>query len=200
VTAQLYRLSGLSLTTGGGIATAAWVFYAVVDPGRSGYAEPWWLPLNLALSWGAILMAMGLPGFHARQAARTGFAGTTGLVLLFSGMLLAYVGVQTLEAFSMPQIPPTFGFIVGIAGPTFFFGIVLTSLVTWRAGVYPRPIAAGLGLSALLALLTRTIALPDWLALLISALFTAVMAWLGTVLIRASSVEGQSPGNRREHA
>jgi hypothetical protein len=183
----LLRLSGISLAAGGILTTAAWVFHAVVDPGRGGYTEPWWLPLNLALSWGGILMAMGLPGFHARQAARTGIAGVIGLILLFSGMLLAYVGVQTLEAFSRPQIPVTLGFLVGIAGPTFFLGIVITSVVTWRARVFPRSIAAALGLTALLALVPRATALPDWLALMITASFTAVMALLGVALIRASS-------------
>jgi len=131
-------------------------------------------------------MAMGLPGFHARQASNTGIPGLIGLILLFTGMLLAYVGVQTLEAFSRPQSPATFGFIVGIAGPTFFLGIVVTSVVTWRAGVYPRAIALALGMTAVLALLTRPIALPDWLTLIVSALFTAVMAWLGITLARST--------------
>jgi hypothetical protein len=188
----LDRLSGLALAVGGAVTTTAWVLHAVVDPARDGYAEPWWLPLNLALSWGAILMAMGLPGFHARQAARTGIVGVIGLFLLFSGMLLAYVGVQTLEAFTRPQIPATFGFIVGIAGPTFFLGIVITSVATWRARVYPRAIAVALLLSALLGLATRPIALPAGIPLLVSALFTAVLAWVGVVLIRAGSEEGRS--------
>jgi hypothetical protein len=188
----LFRLSGISLAAGGLLTTAAWIAHAIVDPGRGGYAEPWWLPLNLALSFGAILMAMGLPGFHTRQASKTGTPGLIGLVLLFSGMLLAYVGVQTLEAFSRPHIPTTFGFIVGIAGPTFFLGIVVTSVVTWRAGVYPRSVAAALGFTALLALLTRTMALPNWLTLILSALFTAVMAWLGITLVRASVEDRRS--------
>jgi NADH:ubiquinone oxidoreductase subunit K len=189
---HLFLLSGISLAAGGFITTAAWIVHAIVDPGRSGYAEPWWLPLNLALSFGAILMAMGLPGFHARHASKAGIPGLIGLVLLFSGMLLAYVGVQTLEAFSRPQIPATFGVIVGIAGPTFFLGIVVTSVVTWRAGVYPRAISAALGMAAILALLTRPVALPDWLALIVSALFTAVMAWMGITLVRASMEDRSS--------
>lgn len=136
-TTQLVRLSGMSLMTGGLIATGAWVCHAIVDPRRGGYAEPWWLPLNLALACGAILVALGLPGFHARQASRTGVPGLIGLVLLFSGLLLAYVGVQILEAFSRPQIPGSIGTLAGIAAPIFFFGIVITSVVTWRAAVYP---------------------------------------------------------------
>lgn len=189
---HLFWLSGILLAAGGLITTAAWVVHAIVDPGRGGYAEPWWLPLNLVLSLGGILMAMGLPGFHTRQASKTGISGLMGLVLLFSGMLLAYVGVQTLEAFSRPHIPATLGFIVAIAGPTFFLGIVITSVVTWRATVYPRPIAAALGMTAVLALLTRPIALPDWLVLIVSALFTAVMAWLGITLVRASMEDRRS--------
>jgi hypothetical protein len=189
---HLFLLSGISLAAGGFITTAAWIVHAILDPGRGGYAEPWWLPLNIALSFGAILMAMGLPGFHARHASKAGIPGLIGLVLLFSGMLLAYVGVQTLEAFSRPQIPATFGFIVGIAGPTFFLGIMITSVATWRAGVYPRAIAVALAITAFLALLARPIALPDWLALIVSALFTAVMMWLGVALVRASMEDRRS--------
>lgn len=185
-TTQLVRLSGISLLIGGLIATTAWIFHAIVDPGRVGYNEPWWLPLNMALSSGAILMALGLPGFHACQASRTGKFGLIGLVLLFSGMLMAYVGVQTLEAFSRPDIPATIGILASIAAPTFFFGIIITSAVTWRADVYPRVTAALLGLSALFGLLTRLVYMPAWLGMnLIPAFFTVVMAWLGIVLVRS---------------
>lgn len=184
--ADLGRWSGLSLAAGGTLATGAWVFYTIVDPGRGGYAEPWWIPLNLALSVGAILMAFGLPGFHVRQAARTGALGLLGVALFFTGMLLAYVGVQTLEAFSQPQVPSSIAIIAGIAAPIFFVGIVLTSVVTWRAGVYPRAAAAVLALSALLGLMTRLVALPDWLGMsLVPAVFTGAVAWLGIDLARA---------------
>lgn len=193
VNTQLVRLSGMSLLTGGLIATVAWIFHAIMDPGRAGYNEPWWLPLNIALSCGAILMALGLPGFHARQASRTGGFGLIGLVLLFSGMLLAYVGVQTLEAFSRPEIPATIGILAGIAAPAFFFGIIITSVVTWRAGVYPRVTAAALGLAALFGLLTRLVEMPAWLGMnIIPAFFTLVMAWLGIVLVREARRIGNS--------
>lgn len=192
-TTQLVRVSGMSLLIGGLIATTAWVFHAIVDPGRDGYHEPWWLPLNIALSCGAILMALGLPGFHARQASRTGVFGLIGLVLLFTGMLLAYVGVQTLEAFSRPDIPATIGIMASIAAPTFFFGIIITSAVTWLAGVYPRVTAAALGLAALFGLLTRLIEMPAWLGMnVIPALFTVVMAWLGIVLVKSERGIGNS--------
>jgi hypothetical protein len=179
-TSQLVRLSGMSLGIGGILATGAWVVHAIVDPARGGYAEPWWIPLNLALSCGAILMALGLPGFHARHASRAGLLGLIGLVMLFVGLLLAYVGVQTLEAFSRPQIPSRIGILAGIAAPIFFLGIVTTSVVTWRAGVYPRAIAIALAVTAMLGLLTRLVEMPAWLGMnIIPALFTAAMAWLG---------------------
>jgi hypothetical protein len=184
--ADLGWWSGLSLAAGGTLATGAWIFHAIVDPGRGGYAEPWWIPLNLALSVGAILMAFGLPGFHARQAARTGAPGLLGVALFFTGMLLAYVGVQTLEAFSRPQVPASIVILAGIAAPVFFVGIVLTSVVTWRAGVYPRAAAATLAFSALLGLTTRLVALPDWLGMsIVPAVFTGAVAWLGIELARA---------------
>ena len=185
--ARLSQLSGVSLAAGGMLATGAWVVHAIVDPARGGYAQPWWIPLNLALSIGAILMALGLPGFHARQAARTGVAGLLGLVSFFSGMLLAYVGVQTLEAFSRPQVPATIGILAGIAAPVFFLGIVITSAVTWRARVYPRALAGALAASALLGLATRLVEMPAWLGMnVVPAVFTGVVACLGLELARAS--------------
>jgi hypothetical protein len=189
---HLVRLSGVSLTIGGTLTTGAWVLHAIVDPARGGHAEPWWIPLNLALSCGAILMALGLPGFHARQAFRTGVLGLIGLVMLFFGLLLAYVGVQTLEAFSRPQIPSSMGILAGIAAPMFFLGIVITSVTTWHGGVYPRAIALALAVTAMLGLSTRLVMMPAWLGLnLIPALFTAVMAWLGLIVARGD-IEGRN--------
>jgi hypothetical protein len=183
---NLGRLSGLWLAAGGILTTAAWLVHGIVDPGRAGYTEPWWLPLNIALSAGAILMALGLPGFHARQATRTGVLGLIGLVTLFTGMLLAYVGVQTLESFSRPQVPASIAILAGIAAPIFFVGIVVTSVVTWRAGVYTKAPAIALGISALLGLMTRLVVMPDWLGMnVVPAIFTGVVAWLGLELARA---------------
>jgi hypothetical protein len=200
-TAQLVRLSGMSLGIGGILATGAWVLHAIVDPTRGGYAEPWWIPLNLALSVGAILMALGLPGFHARQASQVGALGLIGLVMLFVGLLLAYVGVQTLEAFSRPQIPSRLGILAGIAAPIFFLGIVITSVVTWRAGIYPRAIALALAATALLGLLTRLMEMPAWLGLnIIPALFTAAMAWLGLLVVGANTQTRNFKGSGRVEA
>jgi hypothetical protein len=186
-TAQLIRMSGMSLGIGGTLGTGAWVLHAIVDPARGGYAEPWWIPLNLVLSCGAILMALGLPGFHARQASRAGVLGHIGLVMLFAGLLLAYVGVQTLEAFSRPQIPSTIGILAGIAAPIFFLGIVITSVATWRSGIYPRALAVALAVTAMLGLLTRLVEMPAWLGMnIIPALFTAAMAWSGFLVVGAN--------------
>jgi hypothetical protein len=105
---------------------------------------------------------------------------------------LACVGVQTLEAFSRPQIPENIAILAGIAAPIFFFGIMITSAVTWRAGVYPRAVAAALGASAILGLLTRLVVMPAWLGMnIVPAVFTAVMAWLGIVLAQAYSGSGK---------
>ena len=178
--------SGASLAAGGLFATAGWIVHAILDPGRGGYAEAWWIPLNLTLSLGGILMALGLPGFHARQGMRTGVAGLVGLVCFFTGMLLAYVGVQTLEAFTRPQVPANIAVLAAVAAPTFFVGIVVTSVVTWRAGVYSRMVAALLAVSALLGLMTRLVGMPDWLGMnVVPAVFTGSVAWIGIELMRA---------------
>jgi hypothetical protein len=172
------------MASGGLVVTAAWIFIAVVDPGRVGYAEPWWVPSNLALSLGALAIALGLPGLHALQAARTGVPGLVGMALLFVGMVLAYVGVQSVEALSRPDVPPRIAQLAAIAAPTFFVGAVITSIVTWRAGVVPRAVALALFVAVMLGLLTRLVAMPPWLVYAIPATYGAAMAWLGVEVAR----------------
>lgn len=53
-------------------------------------------------------------------------------------------------------------------------------------------IAVALAIAALLGLLTRLIVMPAWLGLnIVPASFTAVMAWLGVVIARGGSAEGE---------
>jgi hypothetical protein len=179
----LERLSGASMAVGGSLATAAFVFLAIVDPTRAGHAEPWWVPVNLALMFGGIFMALGLPGFHARQAVRTGWLGVAGIVLFFVGILVAYVAVQTLEAMTTPAVPAGIRTLAGIGAPSLFLGGVITAFVTLRAGIYPRAIGIALFMSMMLGLLTRLVEMPPWLGMaMMATVFTGTMACLGVVL------------------
>jgi hypothetical protein len=194
VSASFQRLGGGSMVAGGALATAAWLFFAAVDPGRTGHAEAWWLPLNLSLALGGALIALGLAAAHARQAEATGALGAIGFVLFFVGLTLAYVGVQTLEALTRPNVPATIGVVAGIAAPSLFLGGVLTAIATWRAGIFPRGIAAALLVSMALGLLTRLVDMPPWLVHVIPAVFTATMLWFGISLVHEAAQGGGGHG------
>jgi hypothetical protein len=177
----LSRLSGVSLALGGTMAAGAFLFMAVVDPTGTGHAEAWWIPAQFSVILGGMFMALGIPGFHATQAERTGVLGLVATVLLFAGLVLAYVGVHATQILSQPSVPERMGQLVAIAAPSLAVGTALTAVVTWRAGVLPRrasaPLLGVVGLGAL----AFAVAMPVWL---VPALFAASMAWLGLALAR----------------
>lgn len=179
--AHLTRLSAVSLTLGGTMAAGAFLFMAVVDPAGTGYAEAWWIPAQFCVILGGMFMALGIPGFHATQAARTGVIGLVGTVLLFAGLVLAYVGVHSAEVLSQPAVPERLGRLVAIAAPSLAVGAALTAVVTWRAGVHPRSASAPLLGVVGLGALAFVVALPTWL---VPALFAASVAWLGLSVAR----------------
>jgi hypothetical protein len=178
---SLIRLSAVSLAVGGTMAMTAFVFMAIVDPAGTGHAEAWWIPAQFSVILGGVFMALGLPGFHASQATRAGVPGLIGIVLLFAGLLLAYVGVHSAEILSQPSVPARLGSLVAIAAPSLAVGTAITAIVTWRAGVHPRVASGPLLAVVVLGVLAQVMAMPRWL---VPALFAASMAWLGLVVAR----------------
>lgn len=182
---DLIRLSAGSLVVGGSLAATAFLFLAIVDPTRTGHAEPWWIPAQFAVILGGVFMALGLPGFHATQATRTGVAGLIGIVLLFAGLVLAYVGVHATEILSQPSVPARMGSLVAIAAPSLAAGAVVTAITTWRAGIHPRRASAPLMIVIAIGIMTHLVPTPRWVELhLVPAAFTASMAWLGLAIVR----------------
>jgi hypothetical protein len=178
---SLIRHSAVSLVIGGAMAATAFVFMAIVDPAGTGHAESWWIPAQFGVILGGVFMALGLPGFHATQAVRTGVPGLIGTVLLFVGLVLAYVGVHAAEILSQPSVPARLGSLVAIAAPSLAVGAAITAIVTWRAGVHPRIASGPLVAVVVLGVWAQVIAMPRWL---VPALFAASMAWLGLVVAR----------------
>jgi hypothetical protein len=179
---SLIRHSAESLVVGGTMAATAFVFMAIVDPAGTGHAEAWWIPAQFGVILGGMFMALGLPGFHASQAARTGVPGLIGTVLLFAGLVLAYVGVHAAEILSQPSVPARLGNLVAIAAPSLAAGAAITAIVTWRAGVHARVASGPLLAVVVLGVLAHVVAMPRWL---VPALFAASMAWLGLVVASA---------------
>jgi hypothetical protein len=93
---------------------------------------------DLLLFVSALLVTLALPGLYARQAHATGTIGLVGHLLLQSGMALVLVyagGPLFYQSISAPPGESTFAFVLGIA---LLLGLLLTTIATIRAAVYPR--------------------------------------------------------------
>ena len=181
---KLFWLSGLSLVLGGIMTFMAWILFAILDPRHQFYQHSRWFPLNLLVIFGGLLMALGLPGFYARQAYQTGVWGLLGFVLFFVGLVLSHIAVQAIETVTMPNVPATMMRFVSVAAPSIFIGIIITGVVTWKSGVYPPSLGIAFILAALVGLLTIIPGVPLIISRnLASTLFPATMAWAGILLI-----------------
>ena len=179
-TETLSWLSGFSLILGGLLATAGWLLFAVFDPAHQ---RPGWLPLNALIIAGGVFMALGLPGFYARQATEIGLLGLIGFVLLFVGIVIPYIAVHSIETATAPNSPPRTIRWVQVGAPALLLGSVITGVTTWRADVYPAAAGILLLLSALFGLLTVVEKVPVLLRRnLAPTLFSMTIAWLGLLL------------------
>jgi NADH:ubiquinone oxidoreductase subunit K len=181
---NLFWLSGLSLILGGFMTFIAWILFAIFDTGQQYYQHPRWFPLNLLVIFGCLLMALGLPGFYARQASETGIWGLLGFVLFFVGLVLSHIAVHSIETVTMPNVPTTMMRFVSVAAPSVFLGIIITGIVTWRSGIYPPSLGIAFILAALVGLLTVIPGLPQIISRnLASTLFPASVFWARILLI-----------------
>lgn len=183
-TESLLWLSGLSLATGGLLATAGWLLFAWLDPAHRHYAHTRWLLLNGLIMAGGLLMVLGLPGFYLRQAGQTGLAGLIGFLSLFAGIAVSHLSVHAIETATMPDLPASMRLWVSFAEPTLFVGAMLMGLMTVLGGVYSPGPGADLMLAAVLGLAARFVPMPPWLGRnVISAVGSGAVLWLGLTMI-----------------
>jgi hypothetical protein len=148
------RISGLMMIAGGSLAALGWIGFALLDPRHGATTASTWFPLNAAVVLGGTLMAIGLPGMYLLHATPAGAIGLVALVILFLGLVGAYVGVHAIETATAPDVPPRMMAFVAVAAPALFVGTVLTAAAMVVGGVYPMwqalasVVAALLGLSA----------------------------------------------------
>ena len=70
-----------------------------------------------------------------------------------------------------------------IASPLLFFGIIITGVVTWQAGIYPAWTGVVLVIAALAGLMAVLVVMPPWLRVGTTVLYSATIAYLGFVLM-----------------
>jgi hypothetical protein len=177
----LQLLMAGSLFVGGLLATTGFVWLGIVDPERTGRA-PGWYGINAMVMAGGGLIAIGLPGVHAADAA--GWLGAIGISVLMAGTMIAYLAVQGIEMVNhgLPRqaVPLTF-----VALPCLAVGMVLTALVSLRLGAVPRALPIALLVSLALGVLTLLPNLSSRANSFLPVLYTATFATWGLWLLGA---------------
>jgi hypothetical protein len=94
--------------------------------------------VNGLLFLSSILLLLSLPAMYASQANAAGWLGLLGHALLQTGILLLVVVTSpplVYSSFDLPFEESLTGFLLGIA---LTLGLLVTGIVTLRAGVFPR--------------------------------------------------------------
>lgn len=174
-------ICSIAFALGGGLATIGWLLFAVLDPEHRQTGTPRWFRLNGMLIAAGVLMSMGLPGFYFRQAEAAGLLGIAAFAIMFVGLVVPYVAVQSIETATAPNIPPFMFRLVSIGAPSIWVCALLMAAVTLRAGVYPAGAGYFLLAGTLFGLLTISPPpIPRWLARNVaSTVFTAAVCYLG---------------------
>jgi hypothetical protein len=104
--------------------------------------------ISLFMLLASIMLLLSLPGMYARQANAAGWLGLVGYMLLQSGTVLMVVLASTPLLYpSLKEAPGENPAVFGL-GIAFTLGLLLTSIATLRAGVFPR----GAGILLLVAM------------------------------------------------
>ena len=174
---------GLALLLGASAYTSAWVGFAFAGRNPKGSA---WLPLHMLVIAGSIGMAAGLIGLHVLQQHQVGALGTVATAMLFVGFLLAGVGRQSVEAFTLPvmsRVPPGSELLVAIAAPLLFLGMAALGIAILRGGVFPPWTGAALVVAAIAAAFAAYVRIPLALHMSISAVGGLILAYLGLLVV-----------------
>src|SRR5215472_13269463 len=125
------RWSGAALAVG---ALLVGIVIALLTTRMASLATPWVATVFLI---GAILTVLALPGIYARQAHAAGWVGLAGHALLVIGwVLILFSAASPLLNPNVKSIPDTPA--AALLALAFLLGLVLTTIATLRAGVYPQ--------------------------------------------------------------
>ncbi|PWT78902.1 MAG: hypothetical protein C5B60_00455 [Chloroflexi bacterium] len=187
----LYRASGLALLLGAALVIIGLPMSFFFTPDS---------PLALAMigvwTGGVVLVQLGLPGIVVRQAARAGWLGAVGFLLLFSGgfLLASFFAVLDLTVFPWLDVrAPLLSFqfftansavhvYLAVVSALFGVGGVLLGIATMRAGVFPR----WAGLLLIVGLVSLGAAFVNVL-LIVTLVFGMIgLGWIGYALVTSN--------------
>ena len=178
------RLSGITLIVGAALLGTAVVmvsFSPVVN-------RPLSPRVSLLLLLAAILLLVSLPAMYAQQAQVAGWLGLAGHVLLQTGILLLVVLAATPLLYPALNPAPGENGVVFLLGIALTVGLLLTSIATLQAAVFPG--GAGLLLLAATAGFFFVFFVAEFLpptagqlgAAFFGILLALALAWLGLAL------------------
>lgn len=183
------RWSGLLLIVGAALLVAA-LFIALSTPEITQQLPPL---ANTLMFPASILLLLSLPAMYARQAKAAGWLGLIGHALLQIGILLFVLvsGPPLLySSFDRPFENSLTAFLLSIA---LTLGLLMTSIATLRAGVFPR--WAGILLLAGTAGVFFSSFIAEWLPRLAGQVVGVIMgiilglalAWVGFSVWKTTS-------------
>jgi hypothetical protein len=133
------RLSGAALLLGGILASLGWLLlFAVFDPQQARSESPLWALGNFLVIFGGLFMLMGLPGFTLAQSEQSGWFGILAFVVLFIGLAIPYIAVQSIETASTPAVPARIMWFISIGAPSLFLGALLMGILIITAGIFSQ--------------------------------------------------------------
>jgi len=199
--ARLLRWAGLSAL----IAGSCYVFVGVFHPANAvdSAATARWAVVHVVACAMCFFGLLGLVGIYVRQAARAGWMGLVGFLML-SFWLVAVMGFSFVEAFILPHmvtaspslidawmkvfnggtskidlgVLPTMWTLVGVV---YILGGLLFGVASFRARILPRGAALLLALGTLLAPLGGLLPLASQPKIAIPA--GLALAWMGYALM-----------------
>src|SRR6266849_7155937 len=192
----IYRLSGGILIVG----SLFTIIGLLLHPSGNtpvNYVSPIWVPANLLILVGSLLVALGLPGMYARQAERAGKLGLVGFTLTFCVVLLFNIALGAIETFLFPTLaanattrslltgplPATYSRFILVAVLLELVGPVLLGIATLRANIFPRWTGWLLIAIPALVLIGFFVSLPGPLAQLDAVVLNLSLAGMGFSLL-----------------
>jgi hypothetical protein len=196
--ADVIRLSGLAALAAALLIMQAALLHPEESP--AGFSSAMWVPTHFGLYLGLVLAQLGLVGIMLRQLRTFRWLGMIGFVVAFIG-----AGLTVMEGrdhmFSVPMLrlagmvsdnpdhlPGLWSLILGAA--LFSIGHVLLGILTFRAGIFPRGAAGLMIVGAPILAFSPPIPIPA-VGLLGSALYSATMGWMGSMMLTTRSEDGR---------
>ena len=192
IIAKLTRWGGIAILVAGVLLIAAEILYMFFpDAGSQIMSLPGRIFGTLCMA-GAVLLTAGLIGFYLRQAEAAGTFGLVAFLVALTGSALMicsdwnelFVGPTLSQIPGLEESFPTLliaGFLMNVG--VYILGWVLLGIASFRARVFPRPLAIVLAIGAPVLLIhIPGSSLPLYI----------VFAWMGLEVVRDKLVAPHS--------